>query len=137
MSATKLHQSLNSLEAALQRLKEALQEPDDNSLIIDGTIQRFEFVIELYWKTLKRILAFEGVQSGTPRETLQQAYQAGWLKDETLWLQMLRDRNQTSHIYNEATARQIYRRIKQYQPEMEQTFHFLQQLFDTIGIKDD
>jgi nucleotidyltransferase substrate binding protein (TIGR01987 family) len=130
MSDTKLHQSLNNLEAALQRLKEALQEPEENSLVIDGTIQRFEFVIELYWKTLKRMLAFEGIQTGTPRESLQQAYQAGWLADETTWLQMLKDRNQTSHIYNEAMARQIYQRIKQYLPEMEQTFHFLQRQFD-------
>lgn len=132
MSDTKLRQSLNNLEAALQRLKEALQEPEENSLVIDGTIQRFEFVIELYWKTLKRMLAFEGIQTGTPRDSLQQAYQAGWLADETTWLQMLKDRNQTSHIYNEALARQIYQRIKQYLPEMEQTFNFLQRQFDQV-----
>jgi len=37
---------------------------------IDGTIQRFEFVIELYWKTLKRLLALEGINTYTPRESL-------------------------------------------------------------------
>jgi len=124
-----LQQSLINLELALQRLQEALQEPEDNSLVIDGTIQRFEFVIELYWKTLKRILAYNGIQTHTPRDTLRQAYQANWLNDETLWLQMLNDRNQTSHIYNEAMARQIYDRIKTYFPEMEQTIRFLKQNF--------
>ncbi len=130
MIAIKVKQSLSNLEAALHRLEEALQAPEKNSLAIDGTIQRFEFTLELYWKTLKRILEFEGIQTHTPRETLQQAYQANWLAEETLWLQMLRDRNQTSHIYNEATARQIYDRIKTYFPEMKQTFHFLKQQFD-------
>ena len=129
MSAVKLQQSLINLELALQRLQEALQEPEDNSLVIDGTIQRFEFVIELYWKTLKRILAYNGIQTHTPRDTLRQAYQANWLNDETLWLQMLNDRNQTSHIYNEAMARQIYDRIKTYFPEMKQTIRFLKQNF--------
>jgi nucleotidyltransferase substrate binding protein (TIGR01987 family) len=123
----KPNQSLINLGAALERLAEALQEPTENKLAIDGTIQRFEFVIELYWKTLKRLLAWEGIQTQTPREALQRAYQAGWLADETAWLQMLRDRNQTSHLYHEAMARQIYDHIKQYFPEMERTYHFLQQ----------
>ncbi|MBI1877406.1 MAG: nucleotidyltransferase substrate binding protein [Chloroflexi bacterium] len=122
-------QSLTNLETALERLAEALQEPIENKLAIDGTIQRFEFVIELYWKTLKRLLAWQGIQTQTPREALQRAYQAGWLADETAWLQMLRDRNQTSHLYNEAMARQIYEHIKQYFPEMERTYQFLKQQF--------
>jgi nucleotidyltransferase substrate binding protein (TIGR01987 family) len=122
-------QSLINLETALERLAEALQEPTENKLAIDGTIQRFEFVIELYWKTLKRLLAWEGIQTQTPREALQQAYQAGWLADETAWLQMLRDRNQTSHLYNEAMAREIYDHIKQYFSEMERTYQFLRQQF--------
>jgi len=69
----KPNQSLINLGAALERLAEALQEPTENKLAIDGTIQRFEFVIELYWKTLKRLLAWEGIQTQTPREALQRA----------------------------------------------------------------
>jgi nucleotidyltransferase substrate binding protein (TIGR01987 family) len=62
---------------ALTRLDEALAQPDENLLIVDGTIQRFEFVIELYWKTLKRMLEEEGVRSGTPRETIRAAFCRG------------------------------------------------------------
>ena len=54
MRKKKQSQSLRNLGAALERLREALQEPETNSLAVDGTIQRFEFVIELFWKTLKR-----------------------------------------------------------------------------------
>jgi hypothetical protein len=42
---------------------------------------------------------------------------------------MLRDRNQTAHLYNEAMAREIYDHIKQYFPEMERTYQFLQHQF--------
>ena len=129
MTDLKTAQRLDSLENALRRLREALAEPETNSLVIDGTIQRFEFVVELYWKTLKRFLAFEGIETQTPREALQQAYQARWLEDETVWLGMLRDRNLTSHIYDESQARKVYARIKEYFPELQRSFEFLRSRF--------
>lgn len=107
----KLQHSLQSLENALLRLEEALQEPASNALAVDGTIQRFEFVIELFWKMLKRALRVEGIETKTPRESLIQAYQVGWLADENMWLRMLKDRNETSHLYSEETARVVYNRI--------------------------
>jgi len=116
---------LRNLEAALERLREALQEPETNSLAVDGTIQRFEFVIELFWKTLKRLLAAEGIQTGTPREAIQRAFEANWLGDETAWLQMLKDRNETSHVYDEDSAKKIYLRIKRHFSELEKTYRFL------------
>ncbi|MGD6776906.1 nucleotidyltransferase substrate binding protein [Sutcliffiella horikoshii] len=126
MSERKIVQGLNNLEKALSRLEEALKVGRDNSLYIDGTIQRFEFTIELYWKTLRRLLEAEGLVTKTPRETLKQAYAVGWLKNEEAWLQMLKDRNETSHIYNEKMAQNIYENIEGYFPEMKSTFVELQ-----------
>ena len=126
MTDLKIRQSLANLGRALDRLREALHEPEGSSLVVDGTIQRFEFVIELYWKTLKRMLAAEGIETSTPREALQEAFQAHWLADETAWLEMLRDRNLTSHVYDEAISIQIVARIRQNFPELERTYKFLQ-----------
>ena len=94
-------------------------------LVIDGTIQRFEFTLELTWKTLKRQLEAEGIKAATPRETLKQACQAGWLDDEDAWLQMLRDRDGTSHIYDEAAARRIYDSIRAHYPVLRAAFETL------------
>ena len=129
MNEDKARFSLKQLGNALQRLHEALQEPNTGSLVIDGTIQRFEFVVELYWKTLKRLLASEGIQTHTPRETLERAYQAEWLKDEKVWLRMLKDRNETSLMYDEEAAVKIYNHIKHYYPELERTYRFLREKF--------
>ncbi|SHN23523.1 HI0074 family nucleotidyltransferase substrate-binding subunit [Gracilibacillus kekensis] len=118
----KLQQSASNLEKSLLRLEEALHENHDNRLIVDGTIQRFEFTIELYWKTLKRLLQVEGIVVKTPKETLKEAYQVGWLENEKAWLQMLRDRNETFHTYNEELALQIVENIQEYFPEMKKTF---------------
>lgn len=51
MSEIKNNQSLHNLGSAIERLQEALQEPLTNNLALDGTIQRFEFVFELFWKS--------------------------------------------------------------------------------------
>ena len=121
----KLNQSLTSVERALTRLEIALVQNSDHELVVDGTIQRFEFCIELFWKMLKRALQEEGIETGTPREAIQKAYQVKWFDDEHLWLQMLHDRNQTSHIYDEEVAMEIYRRIPSYHSAMKMTFEML------------
>ena len=122
MNARKVEMSLRNLRRALDRLGEALEVPESNMLAIDGTIQRFEFALELFWKTLKRLLAEEGVETSTPKDTLRKAFQAGWLTDEAAWLQMLSDRNMTSHIYDEETAKRIYGNIRRNYPEMVKVF---------------
>lgn len=122
MNARKVEVSLRNLRRALDRLGEALEVPQSNTLAIDGTIQRFEFALELFWKTLKRLLAEEGVETSTPKDTLRKAFQAGWLTDEAAWLQMLSDRNTTSHIYDEETAKRIYDNIHRNYPEMVKVF---------------
>lgn len=125
MSQRKIKQSMENLEKALNRLQEALNEKPLNSLYIDGTIQRFEFTFELYWKTLKRLLEEEGMDPKTPRETLKHAFAAGWLDHEMSWLQMLKDRNETSHVYDESKAKQIYENIEGYFPILKKTFEEL------------
>ncbi|WP_416147299.1 HI0074 family nucleotidyltransferase substrate-binding subunit [Salipaludibacillus sp. HK11] len=90
---------------------------------MDGTIHRFEFTIELYWKTLKRVLLSEGIEANTPKEILKGAFQAGWLENEEAWLQMLKDKNLTSHTYVEESALLIVHNIKDYFPEMKATFY--------------
>lgn len=115
---SKIEDSLSKLEAVLDRLHEALSEDSSNPLFIDGTVQRFEFVFELTWKTLKRALETEGLICTTPRETLKTAYQIGWINEEDLWVQMLDDRNSTSHTYDEPIAFEIYNNIKGYYPAL-------------------
>lgn len=125
----KLRQSFTNLKKALGRLEEALNENQENSLIVDGTIQRFEFTIEIYWKMLKRLLLREGIEAKTPRETLKEAYQVGWLHNEQAWLQMLKDRTETSRAYDEDMARNILQNIVHYFPEMKTTFQNLERQY--------
>jgi len=125
-----IKRAFDSTEKALKSLEIALNEPMLKSkLNIDGTIQRFEFSIEIFWKLLKRILAEQGVDAPFPRDVLQKAYAGKLIDDETIWLSMLRDRNQTSHTYDEELAEAIYIRIKTYYPILEKTCDFLKNTY--------
>ena len=101
-------------------------------LVVDACIQRFEFCIELTWKTLKKCLAIEGIEANTPRECIQQAYSIHWLDDETVWLSMLRDRNLTSHTYKEDLALEIYHRLPEHLHAMMTLYRLLTSRFNQL-----
>lgn len=104
--------AIEKFESALNRLRDAI-EIAGSQLEKDGTIQRFEFTFEVMWKTIKRILQYKGIQAKTPRDCLQEAFQLNWIKNEDVYINMLIDRNNTSHIYDEKTANQIFQNIKE------------------------
>ncbi|MBE6064215.1 nucleotidyltransferase substrate binding protein [Clostridium cochlearium] len=100
---------------ALNKLKEGLtQYNEKNELLRDGIIQRFEFTFELAWKTLKEVFEDEGlIGLNSPKSVLKEAFSAGIIQDEKLWMNMLMDRNSTSHMYSESNAIEICKNIKE------------------------
>lgn len=120
MTDARWKRNFDDLGKALERLKEALEEPiDKKRLNMDAAIHRFEFCIELFWKSFKNFLEREGRQVLSPRNAVAQAYQMQLFDNETLWLQMLDDRNAMSHHYEQNSADEIYARIQTYYPEMQ------------------
>ena len=98
---------------ALNKLKEAmLENPTD--IVIDGTLQRYEFTFELAWKTMKDYLEYNGYSDNiaSPRAIIQLAYQAKVIKNGDIWINMMLDRNVLSHLYDEEKSREIYDNIK-------------------------
>ncbi|MFZ0456377.1 MAG: HI0074 family nucleotidyltransferase substrate-binding subunit [Ignavibacteriaceae bacterium] len=106
-----LKYSFRKLNDAEKKLDEGLRKAKDQ-LDQDGVIQRFEFTFELLWKTLKLFMADQGVITRSPKEALKEAFRFGLIKDESIFLDMLEDRNQASHIYSEDLSNKIFERIK-------------------------
>jgi nucleotidyltransferase substrate binding protein (TIGR01987 family) len=125
MNEETLRDSMESLGNALARFGEALAHPDPDEIVMDGTIQRFEFTFELFWKTLRRFLQREGIDTASPKSTLRHAYRRGLLDREQLWLDMLEDRNRSSHVYNAEMAREIFRRLPSHHNELRDRFEHL------------
>ena len=99
-------QKIENYKNALNRLREGvLRFDEEDDMLRDGLIQRFEFTFELAWKTLKALFEDEGlIGLNSPKMVLKEAFSAGLIEDEELWLSILKDRNLTCHIYNEAAA---------------------------------
>lgn len=122
-----------TLGQAISRLRDIIDRSkiDKNDYILDASTQRFEFVIELFWKILKKILAYEEIDSTTPRDVVSKAFQFNMIDDEKVWLGMLRDRNVTSHVYNYEDAKKIFENIKLYLPVLEKTYNQLKKKYIT------
>ena len=103
--------SLEKLKNAFNKLADGAKIADDD-LYKDGVIQRFEFTFELLWKTFKIYLENQGIITRSPRESFKEAFRINLIEDEELFLDMLKDRNDTTHIYDKETAESIFNRIK-------------------------
>lgn len=119
------------LGQAIERLSDLIHHPelDKNEYMRDAAIQRFEFVIELFWKVLKKVLIYEKVEVTTPRDVLNKAYQFNLIDNESSWLKMFDDRNSTSHVYKEEDARRVFENIKSYVPVFESTYKLLKEKY--------
>lgn len=117
----------DNLGNAITRLNDVLTHKDINNIeyLQDAAIQRFEFVIELYWKVLKKFLNYEKIESNSPRDVVRKSFQFNLIDNEDIWLQMLDDRNNTSHVYNQNDAKKVFDNIKLYYPVMEATYNKL------------
>lgn len=109
-------QKIENYKNAVAQLEAAvkcyLASPQD-TLYRDGLIQRFEFTVELAWKSLREHLEDQGVVLSvvSPRAVLKEAYAAGVIDDADVWNAIISARNLTSHVYDEATAVEIARQI--------------------------
>ncbi len=103
--------ALDKLDRAYKTLKEAV-DITENNLERDGTIKRFEFTFELLWKTLKINLDYYGVDCNSPKICIKEAFRNKLIDDGEIFLDMLEDRNKTTHIYDDETAGKIFERIK-------------------------
>lgn len=102
---------LEAFERALRSLGAGCQQ-STTDLEIDGTIQRFEFTYEFFWKTLHAQLEHEGDSAMSPRACIKRAYQLGIVSDEEGSLEMIADRNRSVHLYDEKVSHTIFERIK-------------------------
>lgn len=79
----------------------------------EGTIQRFEFTLELAWKTLKDYLEYKGVvlETGTPADVIKAAFANAVIDNGDAWMKALKSRNEMSHIYGQDKFDEVYSAI--------------------------
>lgn len=120
---TKFARKLNNLEASILNFRDSLTlEPAlFSELVADniksGQIQKFEFTVELLWKTVQVFLnEVDGVDVVTPKSVAKEFVEAGYCDFETyeLFIRAINDRNHLSHIYRQEMAETIWQRLPEY-----------------------
>jgi nucleotidyltransferase substrate binding protein (TIGR01987 family) len=101
---------LIEFKKAVARLEEALLEPY-SEFLRDSCIKRFEFSIELAWKTAKKIM---GSSTSAPKDLIREMAQSGYIEDVSLWLKAIDMRNLSSHTYNDILATEVYEFAKMF-----------------------
>ena len=113
----------DNYSSALETLRRSKDQDLENEFVRGGIIAKFSLQFELGWKLLKELMKYEGdrvAATGSPREIIKAAYAYYDWMDEEIWLHMLRDRNDTAHIYDaELAERLVATIIDQYIPEFE------------------
>jgi len=97
-----------------------------------GLIQSFEYTHELSWNLLRDYLRDQGLQNiHGSKDSVREAFTAGLITNGEIWMDMIRDRNRSSHTYNLETAVSIAEHILQrYQSQFLQLEIFFQDLVD-------
>lgn len=107
-SIEELHKALESLKVAIALLNQSFKnEPSNTDLhkaLRDSCIQRFEFCVELSWKTSIRVL---GLQIKSPNTAIREMARNNLIDDTQIWFDLLVARNKTSHTYDEDVAKEV------------------------------
>lgn len=81
-----------------------------------GITGLFRICFEQSWKAMKELLERDGFpqgQTGSPRQIIKTAYQAGMIEEESVWLSTLIARNNVVHAYNKDIALDIIKETKE------------------------
>ncbi|MCU0424265.1 MAG: nucleotidyltransferase substrate binding protein [Candidatus Kapabacteria bacterium] len=94
-------QRFRNYDQAFLRLREAVEKPYLNELERNGLIQRFEFTLELAWKTLKDFLEEKGFAfKPSPKDTIRLAQQSTYILCAQELIDGLEIRNMLSYDYS-------------------------------------
>lgn len=118
--------SLARLQKALDTLKKGYKD-QPTELERDGLIQRFEYTLELCWKTSKKVLLSNGIEVDTPKNVIRELGNLNWIPNPESWIDYMDKGNETSHMYNEDVAIKIFGVIKQFISDAESLLIILDQ----------
>ncbi len=115
----------------LQEICDRYNKEELEQIAKEGMIQRFEFCMELSWKTIKDYMEYENFvfSSILPSIVIKEAYAANLITHGEDWLSALDDRNKMSHSYDFKKFNEVIERVsKQY-------MKCFSELYETLSAK--
>lgn len=117
MQDVRWKQRFNNFRKAFQSLEDAVVLANKRKLSDleeQGLIQSFEFTHELAWNVLKDYLEYQGIVGliGS-KDATREAFKNQLIENGEDWMEMILDRNRTSHTYDLKIAQMVVSHILQ------------------------
>lgn len=109
---SKLNKAVEIIDAANSPGRVKANSVEEDEILKEGLIQRFEYTHELAWQVMKDYAEYQGTISITgSRDATREGFKMGIITRPEEWMDMLASRNLTSHTYNSETAEEIFDKI--------------------------
>lgn len=102
--------ALISLETNILKIQGMEESVEDYDIYRDSTIQRFEYTMESAKKLMVNYIEYVDQKVAGQQQIIKKAFEFD-LIDDDVWFQMIEDRNNTSHEYDENMAKELVERI--------------------------
>jgi len=114
VSLEELDKAVNSLEEALHLHANSAQGSTAQKAFRDACLQRFEYCIELCWKTAMKQL---GSTTLAAKPAVREMARNNLISNPEVWLEFIEARNETSHSYDDTVAAKVFQKIQIFYPE--------------------
>lgn len=111
-------------QAIFERFRQDMRDDRDET----GAIHAFKFCYELVWKMMKRILATQGVETVSPKDTFRKSGLAKLIDDAEIWFDFLEKRNLTSHTYEQKNLDAIVAIFEVFSEELDKAIKKMQSI---------
>jgi nucleotidyltransferase substrate binding protein (TIGR01987 family) len=105
--------SLAPLSKALDSLKRGYKD-HPSELERDGIIQRFEYTLDLCWKSAQKVMLHNGIEVDCPKNVMRELGGLNWIHCPETWINYLEKRNEARNMYDEDTAGNIFLVVKSF-----------------------
>lgn len=125
VSVVELSKAIDSLQEALDFYRKQVAGSKEQLVFRDACIQRFEYCIEISWKTSMKVL---GSSTSAAKPAVREMARNNLVQDSSLWIEFIDARNDSSHSYDEKVAKKVFDRIQLFLPESQQLLKELQKI---------
>lgn len=123
--------ALISLETNVIKIKAIKEDFEDFDIYRDSTIQRFEYTMEIAKKLMANYIEYEDTKIAGQKAILRKAFEFD-LIDDDIWFDMLEDRNNTSHEYDENQAKELLGKIYIYAITLRIFYETIKQMIEEL-----
>ena len=135
MKTTRVQERYYHYQRCVIKLKKAVDRDLHDFIVLAAIVKSYEMSFDLGLKVIRDFMEYKGTDTllRDARDVIRAAFKAYVYIDAPLWLQMLAERNEIIHVYDDDCFLLLANRIKErYLDEFEHTATIMKELLDKL-----